>query len=321
MKNKLLLEVRNLKVDYAGNGQSSETHPLVQLRALEDLSFSLLKGEILGVVGESGCGKSTLALALMRLLPSRTIIQGEVFFKGRDLLRLSEIELQGIRGKEIGIIWQDPGVCLNPFLKIATQFKEVLGSGSLSSKAVELLSEVGLTEAENLLNLYPHQLSMGMKQRVLLALALANHPQLVIADEPTSALDPPLRTQVINFLKNWQKQLGSALIIISHDFQVVSQMAPRLLVIYAGVVVEEGGTKVVFKNPLHPYTKGVINSIISSCKTRQQLETLKEGFRAAWGCSFHPRCDLKVKICEEERPLLREVKGGRLVACHRASQS
>jgi oligopeptide transport system ATP-binding protein len=294
--------------------------------AVDGVSFQLELGETLGVVGESGSGKSVTALSIMGLQRPGRIVNGSVLFRGRDLVKLSPDELRKIRGRQIAMIFQDPMVSLNPVFSVGWQVAEPLRlhqklSRRLSMKrAIEMLGKVGIQSAASRANDYPHTFSGGMRQRAMIGMGLGNEPQLLIADEPTTALDVTIQAQILDLLRTLSRDFGTACILITHNLGVVAGMCDRVIVMYAGKVVESGTTKEVFKNPKHPYTRGLLRSIPRlDAKRGQPLQAIKGTppnlARLPTGCSFHPRCPYKVERCSREDPALEVVGPGRLAAC------
>jgi oligopeptide transport system ATP-binding protein len=303
------------------------------VRAVDDVSFSLAKGETLGVVGESGSGKSVTGLALLRLIakPGR-VTGGSIVFDGLDILGMGEKEIRDIRGRKISMIFQDPMTSLNPVLTIGRQLTEILEVHSEMTpsqarvRAVELLDLVGIPSPERRLSDYPHHFSGGMRQRVMIAIAVACRPTLLIADEPTTALDVTIQAQILDILKNLQREFGMALILITHDLGVVAGMADRIAVMYGGRIVEEGPTDPVFEDPHMPYTVGLLRSTPRLDRPDERRLRPIRGFPAeslgeARSCRFAPRCDLAQLICRQEVPHLIEVGSmGQRAACHFASK-
>ncbi len=317
-----LLEVRNLTVYY-----ETESSPV---RAVEDVSLNVHEGEIFGIVGESGCGKSTLALAILRLLkPPGVIKRGRVFFEGTDLLKLKESELRKIRWRKLSYIPQSSMNALNPVMRVGDQIAEVIEihegkhpKHELSRRVKDLLVSVGL--APEVAKMYPHELSGGMRQRVVIAMAIALNPRLLIADEPTTALDVVVQRGVLQLLKEIRDKLGISLVLITHDMAVQAEMADRIGVMYAGKIVEVGDVNSIFDNPLHPYTKLLIASIPSIAERKRLLgiKGLPPDLRhPPPGCRFHPRCPFAIKgLCDRVEPPLEEISRGRYVACHMLSK-
>jgi oligopeptide/dipeptide ABC transporter ATP-binding protein len=308
------------------------------VRAVDGVTFAVDKGRTLGIVGESGSGKSVTALSVMGLIPKppAKIVNGEVLFEGRDLTRLPEAELEDIRGREIAMIFQDPMTSLNPTLKIGTQITEVLkrhlgfGDREARRRAVELLDEVHIPKAADRLNDYPHRFSGGMRQRVMIAIALACNPKLLIADEPTTALDVTVQAQVLDLLEELRESHDMAMIIITHDMGVVAEAADEIAVMYAGQVVEEAGVLELFDNPEHPYTEALLGAL-----PQIEGEGIREGRLTAIpgrppdlidpppACRFAPRCPYAglADSCTVEQPELREIRPGHWVrSAHPASE-
>jgi len=315
-----ILRVENLRINFI-------TEDGV-VKAIDGVSFSLKRGEVLGIVGETGCGKSVTAHAILRLLPQppAQIVGGRVVFEGKNLLDLSEDEMNKIRGNGIAMIFQEPMTSLNPAFTIKEQMVDVITLHRNVSKkeAVEIaasaLRDVKLPQPEIILNKYPHELSGGQRQRVMIAMALSCQPKILIADEPTTALDVTIQAQILNLIKNLQEKYKMSVMIITHDMGVVAQISDRVAVMYAGNVVEIGDVKEVLKSPIHPYTKGLLKSIPKIENPNERLETIPGSvpnlIDPPSGCRFHPRCSIRNDICEKKKPLLEEVKKGRYVACH-----
>jgi len=322
MSTATLLEVSGLCVQFASQGQT--------VRAVDDVSFTLDRGETLGIVGESGSGKSVTALALMRLVPSPPgrIAAGSITFDGRDVLAMEPNTLRAMRGRDVAMIFQDPMTSLNPVLTVGRQLTEVLeehlGMAPLAARrrAAELLTTVGIPSAEQRLSDYPHRFSGGMRQRVMIAMAMACRPRLLIADEPTTALDVTIQAQILELIGSLQRENGMAVIIITHDLGVVAGMADRVAVMYGGRMVEQGATEDVFADPRMPYTMGLLASIprLDDMGTRR-LSAIRGSPPVPLGegalCRFAPRCDLATPLCRSSRPVLRVLDGGtRASACH-----
>jgi oligopeptide/dipeptide ABC transporter ATP-binding protein len=318
-----LLAVEGLEVRY-------HTEEAV-LPALHDVTFAVHPSEIVGVVGESGCGKSTLSSALLRLLPGNGEISGgRVLLNGRDLLGLGDEEMRAVRGSELAMIFQDPMTSLNPTFTIGAQMidaqKAHLSRGqasrsTLRRRSIEALTQVGIPDADERIDDYPHEFSGGMRQRIMIATALLLEPDLLIADEPTSALDVTLEAQILELLRQLRRERGTAILFISHDLGVVAQLCDRVLVMYAGRVVEEGDVVSVFECPKHPYTRALLRSIPSLASTpRARLPiitgSLPHPFNRPPGCPFHPRCpEALPELCEQRVPSLQPVGEGQAVSC------
>jgi peptide/nickel transport system ATP-binding protein len=306
------------------------------VRAVDGVSFSVLPGETLAIVGESGCGKSVTALSILRLIasPPGRIVSGSIRFDGRDLLGLSDAEMRRVRGNEISMVFQEPMTSLNPVLTIGRQIAETLilhqglDQSAAQDKAVAMLRLVHIPEAERRVGQYPHQLSGGMRQRVMIAMALACNPKLLIADEPTTALDVTIQAQILDLLRELKQQIDAAIVLITHDLGVVAEMAQRVIVMYAGKKAEEAPVKSLFRQPLHPYTKGLLGSMprlgALADRERQRLAeiagtvpSLKEPIP---GCAFADRCFLATDICHREPPPFEEKLPGHFAACFHSHQ-
>ena len=296
------------------------------VKAVDGVSFELNPGETLGIVGESGCGKSVSALSIMRLQRPGRIVGGKVLFKGQDLTRISEYEMREIRGKEIAMIFQDPMTSLNPVYRVGWQVAEPtrLHNGwdakrSLAS-AINILGRVGIPSAASRARDYPHQFSGGMRQRVMIAMGLTTTPQVLIADEPTTALDVTIQAQILDLLRHVNREFGTATILITHNLGVVAGMCQRLIVMYAGKIVESGPTADVFANPKHPYTWSLLRSIPRLDADRHEPLRPIEGLppnlvELPSGCSFHPRCEFRIERCTRDVPALRAVGDTQQAAC------
>ncbi|MBK7616316.1 MAG: ABC transporter ATP-binding protein [Burkholderiales bacterium] len=313
----ILLDVRRLSVEFP-----TRQGPV---RALEDVSFTIQQGEILGVVGESGAGKSLTGAAVIGLLePPGRIASGEIWFAGRRMDTLTGEPMRRIRGRQIGAIFQDPLTSLNPLMSIGQQLIQTLqthlplDAGQARRRAVELLAQTGIPAPELRLGQYPHQFSGGMRQRAVIALALAAEPQLVIADEPTTALDVSVQAQIMALIKRLSRERGMAVMLITHDMGVIAESCDRVAVMYAGRIVETGAVREVIDHPGHPYTAGLMGAIPALDETRDRLVQIAGAMPRAGalppGCAFHPRCPRARPNCGVERPLLRP-HGDSQVAC------
>jgi len=311
-----LLEVKNLKT-YFYSGDKV-------IRAVDGIDFDLKEGETLGIVGESGSGKSVASLSLLKLIPSPPgkIVDGEVIFKGQNLLAKSESELQRIRGRDISMIFQEPVSCLNPFLTVGEQISEVIrlhrgaDKKSAAQEALEMLKLVRISSPEKRMNQYPHELSGGMCQRVMIAMALACRPSLLIADEPTTALDVTVQAQILELIKDLKNKLGTAILLISHDMGVIAEMAQRVLVIYAGKAMEYADVRSIFKKPRHPYTVDLLKCVQRTEQLfRRQINLNKavlDPVNVPLGCRFHFRCPDVKDICILEEPPIIDFDGGKV---------
>ena len=314
-----LLTVRDLKTFFRTDGGVA--------RAVDGVSFTLKKGETLGLVGESGCGKSVTSLSVMRLVPEPPgeIVSGDIRFNGRNLLSLDEAALQGVRGNDIAMIFQEPMTSLNPVFTCGDQIDEAVmlhqGLGRRAARAitVDMLNLVGIPDPDQRANEYPHQLSGGMRQRVMIAMALCCNPELLIADEPTTALDVTIQAQILELLDRLQREFGMAVLMITHNLGVIAEVADRVAVMYAGKIVETGTVDEIFANPQHPYTRGLLESIPKLNEEKSRLSvipgTVPDATRFPAGCRFAPRCSLAEDVCEAEEPRLEPTSGGRFVAC------
>ncbi len=316
-----VLEVENLRIYYYTD--------IGVVRAVDGVSFSIGRGEILGVVGESGSGKSTLGLAIGRLLPNNArIVDGRIVFDGRDITRISEDELRKIRGKELAYIFQDPHRSLNPVMVVGDQAGEVLyyqfnvrSKHTILARVIEAFRKVRISDADKRYHSYPHELSGGMKQRVVIATALIGRPKLIVADEPTSALDVTIQRQLINLLMDIREEYGTSIMLISHDLGVVSELSDSVSVMYAGKIVELGRADAVTEDPLHPYTQALVRSVPRIDEAVESLYSIPGSppnlANPPAGCRFHPRCPYAREICSREEPPFRKI-GDRYVACHLA---
>ena len=316
------LLVKNLKVSFSTSKK--------ELIAVRGISYQLNQGEILALVGESGCGKTVSALSILRLIqePPGKIVSGEIIFAGKDLLKLKKKELQDRRGKDIAMIFQDPMTSLNPVLTIGEQIIEtLLRHTSLSrkkarEKSFRLLEQVEIPSPLQKLDQYPHQLSGGMRQRAMIAIALSCSPRILIADEPTTALDVLIQAQILSLLKKIKNDTQMSILLITHDLAVVAEVAERVMVMYAGEIVESGSVNDLFRSPLHPYTIGLIESIPTLESTQQKLSKLKEISgtvpslsQVPFGCPFHPRCPTAETRCKTDKPKFKEISKTHSVNC------
>lgn len=313
-----ILDVKDLHVHYLTDEAT--------VKAVNGVSFSLEKGETLGVVGETGAGKTTTALALLQLVPDPPgrIIKGDILFNGLPLLSLKEKEMRKLRGEKIAMIFQDPMTSLNPVLTVGDQITEViklhnteLSLASATEKASEMLETVGIEAVR--MNEYPHQFSGGMKQRVVIAIALACNPEILIADEPTTALDVTIQAQVLSMMGKLKNERGTSMILITHDLGVVAEICDKVAIMYAGEIVEYGNLRQVFKNPMHPYTKGLFASIPDMNKTVHRLTPIKglmpDPSCLPFGCSFCARCSIASESCVKNDPEILEIEPGHIVKC------
>lgn len=315
-----LLNIENLKTYfYTDSGV---------VKAVDDVDLSIKAGTTLAIVGESGSGKSILASSIMQLIPQPPgkIVSGSIYFQNQDLLTLPEKEMRQIRGNRITMIFQEPMTSLNPVFKIGRQVEEVIvthrkvGKDEAKEQAIELLQLVGIPAAEERVNDYPHQLSGGMRQRVMIAIALACNPELLIADEPTTALDVTIQAQILDLMKRLQKEFGMAILMITHDLGVVAEMASEVAVMYAGQIVEYAGVDTIFESPVHPYTAGLLQSI-PRLDVKQETLFVIEGVVPnpicfPPGCRFAPRCSKATGRCQNEQPELLPYNQEHLVRCH-----
>ena len=298
------------------------------LTAVDRVSFQLRRQETLGIVGETGSGKTVLALSLMRLIPTPPgrITYGQVFLDGEDLLQKSDEEMRAFRGRRISMIFQEPMVALNPAFTIGDQVAEsfIIHDGlrkkEAHQRAAEMLHKVGIPNASERLKSYPHEFSGGMRQRVMIAIALACNPEILIADEPTTALDVTIQAQILDLLRELLAQLGKAVIFITHDLGVAAVLCDRIAVMYGGNIVELAERNAIFEKPLHPYTQGLLRALPRRGTRRKLLDPIPgvvcDLLNPPSGCKFMPRCEHAVEICSRERPVLRQVEDGRWAACH-----
>jgi len=321
-ESQVTLEVRHLVTSF----QTEEG----RIRAVEDVGFRLDKGVTLGLVGESGCGKSVTALSIMRLLPKPAgrIEAGEILFDGMDLLRLPAEKMQEIRGNRISMIFQEPMTALNPVHRIGDQLAEVyrlhyqdMGNGEIRDQSAAMLRKVGIPEPERRMREYPHQISGGMRQRVMIAMALACKPEVLIADEPTTALDVTIQAQILELIKSLQEKTEMAVLFITHDLGVIAEVCEEVAVMYAGKLVETAGVKELFLDPKHPYTRGLLTSIPRLESPRKEPLPVIKGMvpglkELPEGCRFQNRCPEVMEVCRHVSPPLLEVGEGHLVGCH-----
>jgi peptide/nickel transport system ATP-binding protein len=318
-----LLEVKGLRTEFRTGGSS--------FAAVDGISFSLAPGETLGIVGESGCGKSVTSLSIMRLVPNPPgrITAGEIRLEGRNLLELPESDMRAVRGDDIAMIFQEPMTSLNPVQTVGEQIVEAiqlhrsLGAAQARARALEMLRLVKIPSPDTRLDEYPHQLSGGMRQRVMIAMALACDPKLLIADEPTTALDVTIQAQILDLLRDLRERTGAAIMLITHDLGVVAELAHRVIVMYAGRIVEEAPVGLLFADPQHPYTLGLLGSIPRLGSDGDERLTAIEGvvpnpYALPPGCRFSPRCPLADSKCRAEQPALREIAPGHRAACWKA---
>ena len=317
-----LLEVNNLEVIFKLRTGD--------VKAIDNVSFTLEKGERLGIVGESGAGKSVTAFAILNLIskPGK-ITNGQISFGGRNLVSLNDEQIRDVRGNQISMIFQDPMMTLNPVLTIGNQMVECLQAHRQINKedarkiAIEKLKAVQIPSAETRLDQYPHELSGGMRQRVVIAIALLSDPAIIIADEPTTALDVTIQAEILELLLKLCKEFHVGLILITHDLGVVSQVTEKIMVMYAGAVIEQGPTEQIINKPIHPYTQGLIDALPQQTIPGQRLNQIKGVMPSLQdipsGCAFHPRCEYHQDICSNQKPALTQYSG-RLSACHFSQQ-
>jgi oligopeptide/dipeptide ABC transporter ATP-binding protein len=320
-----LLDVINLKTHFHTDDGL--------VKAVDGVSFQVQQGRTLGVVGESGCGKSVASLSILRLIPSPPgrIVGGRILFKGRDLLELSEDQMRKIRGNEISMVFQEPMTSLNPVFTCGDQIVEAivlhqkLNKKEAKARAVEMLRLVGIPSPEQRVDEYPHQLSGGMRQRVMIAMALSCNPSLLIADEPTTALDVTIQAQILELLAKLGDELSMSVMAITHDLGVIAEVADRVVVMYAGRVAEYADVDHIFNSPLHPYTVGLLQSIPRLGQEHERLKVIPgvvpNPVNFPTGCRFHPRCSLVEGRCRAEEPELRELSPGHFVGCWRPGEA
>ena len=319
-----LLQVKDLKTYFDSDDGV--------VKAVDGVDFSVNPGETIGIVGESGCGKSVTSMSILRLIPSPPgrIAGGEVLFDGKDLTKATDAEMRKIRGNDISRIFQEPMTSLNPVFTVGDQISEALilhqdmTEDQAMKRAEEMLRLVNIPRAEKIITEYPHQLSGGMRQRVMIAMALACQPKLLIADEPTTALDVTIQAQILDLMNDLKKRVNTAIMLITHDLAVVAEMSDHVIVMYAGKVVEDADVVTLFERPMHPYTIGLMQSIPSLNIGKSKLDTIEGSVPNPLylpdGCYFNPRCRFRTQRCIEEMPELREVEQGHKVRCHHAEE-
>lgn len=319
-----MLDIRDLRVRFPlRNGKS--------VQAVNGVNLSIPAGESLGVVGESGCGKSVTFSSVIRLIKTPpAIIEGEIFFEGRDIMKMEKHQLQKLRGKDITMIFQEPMTSLNPVMRIGSQVTETLllhekiSKKEAEERALEYFKLVEIPDAERRFWCYPHQLSGGLRQRVMISMALACNPKLLLADEPTTALDVTIQAQILDLLERLQQKTGMSVVMITHDLGIIAEIAKRIVVFYAGRIVEEAETQVIFDKPLHPYTMGLLGCIPTLRTDARRLYMIEgsipDSANLPCGCPFHPRCRFAKDVCREAEPPKRMHEAGHWVACHRAGE-
>jgi peptide/nickel transport system ATP-binding protein len=312
-----LLEIKNLKMDFGKNSEA--------LRAIDDVSFSIGAGETVCLVGESGCGKTVTALSIAKLVPTppANYVGGEILLNGSDVLKMSARELQKIRGGVVSYVFQEPGASLNPVFRIGNQIKESLKlhrpEKATNEEVIRLLKLVGIPAPESRIKNYPFEMSGGMQQRVMIAMALASEPKLLVADEPTTALDVTIQAQILDLLRDLKQRLGMAILLITHNLGIVGDMADRVAVMYAGQIVELAPARELLRKPFHPYTKALMNSVPKLHGDADRLSAIPGNVPRIGnfppGCRFAPRCPIAKPECSEKIPELLEVEPGRFVRC------
>lgn len=319
-----LLEVQDLRTYfYTDDGV---------VKAVDGVNFSVEAGKTIGIVGESGCGKSVTAMSILRLIPDPPgkIVSGKIMFNGEDLTKVSDEKIRHIRGNDISMIFQEPMTSLNPVFTVGFQIMEALmlhqnlDESEARKKAIEMLKLVGIPRAEKIVDEYPHQLSGGMRQRVMIAMAVSCQPKLLIADEPTTALDVTIQAQILELMNDLKNKLNTSIMLITHDLGVVAEMSDHVVVMYSGKIVEDAPVDELFKNPRHPYTIGLMNSIPSLIEEGKRLESISGSvpnpLYLPKGCYFHPRCKFATDECRKGQPSLREIAPGHKVSCFRAEE-
>lgn len=312
----MLLQIKNLSVNYYRRKKV--------IPALNKVSLAVEKGEVLGIIGESGCGKTTLALAILRLISPQEgeIVSGQIIFQNKDILKMGEQELLNIRGKAISMIFQNPFTSLNPVFPIGQQIKETMSSHGISedleARVFRLLEQVKLPNPGQVMHSYPHQLSGGMQQRAMIAMAISTRPEILIADEPTTALDVTIQKEILQLLKALQEELNISIILITHNLGIVNEFADRIGVIYAGRIIEQTAREKIFSQPLHPYTKGLRNAFPGRGGRLKAIPgEVPDMLNLPQGCKFHPRCPEAVPKCKLEEPELQEVEPNHWVRCYK----
>ncbi len=315
-----LLNIKNLKTHFYSAGKT--------VRALDGVSFAIQEGQTFGLVGETGCGKSVTALSILRLIPypPGKIVEGEIHFRRRNLLDLSEDDMRTIRGKEISMIFQEPMTSLNPVFRIGDQMTEVimlhqgLNNSQALGKAREMLERVHIPDPHRVIKQFPHQLSGGMRQRVMIAMELSCHPFLLIADEPTTALDVTIQAQILRLIKEMKKEFRTSILLITHDLGVIAEMCDRVAVMYAGNIVEQANVEEIFEDPKHPYTQGLWGAIPRIDQEREVLSVIPgivpDMSQPPPGCKFHTRCSLRFDPCDRAVPPLFQISPGHHVSCY-----
>ncbi len=313
-----VLEVKGLTTEFLGRKKA--------VTVVDGIDFTVQKGETLGIVGESGCGKSVTSLSIMRLLGKNgKVVAGRVLFEGKDTLQLEEREMRTIRGNRLAMIFQEPMTSLNPVLTIGRQIGEVLklhtslGQEERKRRAIQLIAQVGIPRAQEIYGEYPHRLSGGMRQRVMIAMAMACRPQLLIADEPTTALDVTIQAQMLGLIREMREETGMSVMLITHDLGVVAEMCDRVLVMYAGQVIESADVRTLLRHPKHPYTQGLIRSVPQHSRGGKRLYAIAGNVPSPgeWpaGCRFAPRCSEAMPICHQRRPELLNMPDGSACRC------
>ncbi|MED4584277.1 ABC transporter ATP-binding protein [Brevibacillus choshinensis] len=313
-----VLEVRGLTTEFKGRKTA--------VTVVDQIDFTVHKGETLGIVGESGCGKSVTSLSIMRLLGKNgKVVAGSVLFEGKETLQLEEREMRSIRGNRLAMIFQEPMTSLNPVLTIGRQIGEVLqlhtslGQEERKRRAIELIAQVGIPRAHEIYGEYPHRLSGGMRQRVMIAMAMACRPQLLIADEPTTALDVTIQAQMLGLIREMKQEAGMSVMLITHDLGVVAEMCDRVLVMYAGQVIESADVRTLLRSPKHPYTKGLIRSVPHHSRGEKRLYAIAGNVPSPgeWpvGCRFAPRCTEAMPVCYQQSPELKNMPDGSSCRC------